>query len=195
MMTTRRRMMPTMMHMRIFMSFHHIYKASSAVIVQLYACKSHTCFLTRFAPRLKPCAETARLSVLSWRESRCSPRCETLLMFSRITPTVSSICYNLICQSFRDQDSLHLVVMLADLAGHALVARCEASRPVCLPGSDKYAEFTERPGGSARKREAAYRLERSSARVAIACRCAGGASSSWNVRVVGLFAIGRHDGL
>jgi hypothetical protein len=32
------------------------------------------------------------LSVLSCRESRCSPRWDTLLMFSRITPTVSSIC-------------------------------------------------------------------------------------------------------
>ena len=67
-------MMPTIMQMRIFMSFHHI------------------CFLTRFAPLLNPCAETARLSVLSCNESRRSPLWDTLLMFSRITPTVSSIC-------------------------------------------------------------------------------------------------------
>lgn len=76
MMTINKRMMPAIKHMRIFMSFHHI------------------CFRTRFAPRLKPCAETARLSVLSCSESRRSPRWETLLMFSRITPTVSSICCN-----------------------------------------------------------------------------------------------------
>jgi len=53
----------------------------------------HICLRTLLAPRRKPWADTARLSVLSWRESRRSPRCETLLMFSRITPTVSSICY------------------------------------------------------------------------------------------------------
>jgi hypothetical protein len=74
-MTISRTMMPTIKHMRIFISFHHI------------------CFRTRFAPLRNPWAETARLSVLSWRESSRSPRCETLLMFSRITPTVSSICY------------------------------------------------------------------------------------------------------
>ena len=65
---------PTIRQILIFISFHHI------------------CFLTRFAPRLKPCAEVAKLSVLSWSESRRSPRWETLLMFSRMTPTVSSIC-------------------------------------------------------------------------------------------------------
>ena len=54
-----------------------------------------TCFLTRFAPLRNPCAEVARLSVLSWRESSLSPRCETLLIFSRMTPTVSSICYKI----------------------------------------------------------------------------------------------------
>jgi len=72
------------MHMRIFMSFHHI------------------CFLTRFAPLRKPWAETARLSVLSWRESNRSPRWETLLIFSRITPTVSSICWKQVSQSASD---------------------------------------------------------------------------------------------
>lgn len=70
-----RMMMPAIRHILIFISFHHI------------------CFRTRLAPRRKPWAETARLSVLSWRLSRRSPRCDTLLMFSRITPTVSSICY------------------------------------------------------------------------------------------------------
>ena len=44
MMITNRMMMPMTMHMRIFMSFHHIF------------------FRTRLAPRRKPWAETARLS-------------------------------------------------------------------------------------------------------------------------------------
>lgn len=66
-------MMPTMRHMRIFMSFHHI------------------CLRTRFAPLRKPWADTARLSVLSCRESRRAPRSETLLMLSRMIPTVLSI--------------------------------------------------------------------------------------------------------
>jgi hypothetical protein len=44
--------MPTMRHMRIFMSFHHI------------------CLRTRLAPLRKPWADWARLSVLSCRESR-----------------------------------------------------------------------------------------------------------------------------
>lgn len=68
--------MPTMRHMRIFMSFHHI------------------CLRTRLAPLRKPWAEVARLSVLSWSESRRAPRSETLLMLSRMIPTVLSIsCY------------------------------------------------------------------------------------------------------
>lgn len=71
--------MPTIRHMRIFMSFHHI------------------CLRTRLAPRRKPCAETARLSVLSWSESSLAPRSDTLLMLSRIMPTVLSIsCASLI---------------------------------------------------------------------------------------------------
>lgn len=65
--------MPTIRHMRIFMSFHHI------------------CLRTRLAPRRKPWAETARVSVLSCRESRRAPRSETLLMLSRMMPTVLSI--------------------------------------------------------------------------------------------------------
>lgn len=71
--------MPTIKHMRIFMSFHHI------------------CLRTRLAPLLKPCAETARLSVLSCSESRRAPRSETLLMLSRMMPTVLSISWCL-CQ-------------------------------------------------------------------------------------------------
>jgi hypothetical protein len=67
--------MPTMRHMRIFMSFHHI------------------CLRTRLAPRRKPWADCARLSVLSCSESRRAPRSETLLMLSRIIPTVLSISY------------------------------------------------------------------------------------------------------
>lgn len=71
-----RMMMPTMRHMRIFISFHHI------------------CLRTRLAPLRKPWAEVARLSVLSWSESRRAPRSETLLMLSRMIPTVLSISYS-----------------------------------------------------------------------------------------------------
>ncbi len=88
-MTMRRTMIPTIKHMRIFMSFHHI------------------CFRTLFAPLRKPWAETARLSVLSRRESSRSPLCDTLLMFSRITPTVSSICCkrsHVSCSSNKSRD-------------------------------------------------------------------------------------------
>lgn len=64
-------------------------------------------FLTRLAPRRNPCAETAKLSaamsvnpntsikykpVLSCSESSRSPLSATLVMFSLIMPTVSSIC-------------------------------------------------------------------------------------------------------
>lgn len=56
MMTISKIMMPTMMQMRIFISFHHI------------------CLRTLLAPRRKPCADVARLSVLSCRLSSRSPR-------------------------------------------------------------------------------------------------------------------------
>lgn len=72
-MTMSKMMMPTIRQILIFMSFHHI------------------CFLTLLAPRLNPCAETARLSVLSCRLSRRSPRSETLLILLRMTLTVESI--------------------------------------------------------------------------------------------------------
>lgn len=72
-MTTSSRMMPTIRHMRIFISFHHI------------------CLRTRLAPLRKPWADTARLSVLSCSESRRAPRSDTLLMLSRMIPTVLSI--------------------------------------------------------------------------------------------------------
>jgi hypothetical protein len=75
MITMRRMIMPMMMHIRIFTSFHHI------------------CFLILFAPLRKFCAEVARLSVLSCKASRCSPRWPTELMFSFIASMVSSICY------------------------------------------------------------------------------------------------------
>ena len=75
MMTTSKMMTQITRHTRIFMSFHHI------------------CLRTRLAPRRKPCADTARLSVLSWRESRRSPRSETPIMFDRIARIVSSISY------------------------------------------------------------------------------------------------------
>ena len=74
-MTTSKMMMQITKHTRIFMSFHHI------------------CLRTRLAPRRKPCADTARLSVLSCRESRRSPRSETPIMFERIARIVSSISY------------------------------------------------------------------------------------------------------
>jgi len=72
-MTINRMMMPTIMQIRIFMSFHHI------------------CLRTRLAPRRKPCADVARLSVLSCRASRRSPRCEALFRLSCIWRTVLSI--------------------------------------------------------------------------------------------------------
>jgi hypothetical protein len=75
MMTINKMMMPTMMQIRIFMSFHHI------------------CLRTRLAPRRKPCADVARLSVLSCRASRRSPRCEALFRLSCIWRTVLSISY------------------------------------------------------------------------------------------------------
>jgi hypothetical protein len=59
---------------RTFISFHHIF------------------FRTRLAPRLNVCALMARLSVLSWSESSRSPLSATLVMFSLMIPTVSSIC-------------------------------------------------------------------------------------------------------
>ena len=74
MMMTSRMMMPTMRHMRIFMSFHHI------------------CLRTLLAPRRKPCADWARLSVLFWRESRRSSRalsCRTFLSISWMAPLIS----------------------------------------------------------------------------------------------------------
>jgi hypothetical protein len=74
-MTMSRMMMPTMRHMRIFMSFHHI------------------CLRTRLAPLRKPWADTARLSVLSCSESKRAPRSDTLLMLSRMMPTVLSISW------------------------------------------------------------------------------------------------------
>lgn len=90
MMMTSKTMMPMIRHILIFMSFHHI------------------CFLTLLAPRLKPCAETARLSVLSCRLSRRSPRSETLLMLLRMTLTVESIsCIN--SQSLSVRIESHLV--------------------------------------------------------------------------------------
>lgn len=64
-----------MMHILIFMSFHHM------------------AFLTLLAPLLKPCADLWRLSVLSCSESSRSPRSDTLLMLSLIIPTVLSISW------------------------------------------------------------------------------------------------------
>lgn len=73
-MTINKMMIPPIKHILALKSFHHI------------------CFLTRFAPLLNPCADCARLSVLSCNVSNLSPRSATLLMFSRMMPTVSSIC-------------------------------------------------------------------------------------------------------
>lgn len=63
----------TPMMMRIFISFHHMF------------------FRTLFAPLRKPCADTARLSVLSCNESSLSPLSATFVIFSLMIPTVSSI--------------------------------------------------------------------------------------------------------
>lgn len=104
-MITSKMMMPTTMQILIFMSFHHI------------------CLRTRLAPRLKPCADVARLSVLSWRASRRSPRCEALFRLSCIWRTVLSISY--------------CVAKSALLA--CMFARCCAARSclllVCYPAS------------------------------------------------------------
>jgi hypothetical protein len=54
----------------------------------------HICLRTRLAPLRKPWADTARLSVLSCSESRRAPRSETLLMLSRMIPTVLSISWS-----------------------------------------------------------------------------------------------------
>ena len=53
-----------------------------------------TCFRTLFAPRRKPCADCAKLSVLSCNESRRAPRSDTLLILSLMMPTVLSISYS-----------------------------------------------------------------------------------------------------
>lgn len=79
MITTKRIITTSTRHNLIFKSFHHI------------------CFLTLFAPLLKPWAETAKLSALSSIEVNLSPRSATLLMLSLIIPTVSSIsCTNIV---------------------------------------------------------------------------------------------------
>jgi hypothetical protein len=100
--------MPTIKHMRIFMSFHHI------------------CLRTRLAPLLKPCAETARLSVLSCSESRRAPRSETLLMLSRMMPTVLSISWSL-CQRLPTDVMLRVQSVCMSSVGAQSAA--EASRP------------------------------------------------------------------
>jgi hypothetical protein len=186
-MITSRMMMPTMRHMRIFMSFHHI------------------CLRTRLAPRRKPWADWARLSVLSWSESRRAPRSETLLMLSRMMPTVLSISW---CASVKQS---------ADAIGAAIAAarRCSAAHspgersgvqrvlagaaPVHSSRSTLHHDGTAPLQKSLRrcdidgKRGQTYRLERCCAVVAILalgallCACAGGG----NVRVVGLLAVGH----
>lgn len=97
-------MIPAIKHILIFMSY--ISLSDRAIAGQQYNRLTfhHICLRTLFAPRRNPCAETARLSVLSWRESNLSPRCETLLMFSRMTPTVSSICWRP-CQRYSSKHS------------------------------------------------------------------------------------------
>ena len=78
MITINTMMTPKIRHILIFISFHHM------------------SFLTRLAPRRKPCALIARLSVLFSIESNLSPRSATLLILSLMIPTVSSICYNFV---------------------------------------------------------------------------------------------------
>lgn len=81
-------MTPKTIHMRIFISFHHM------------------SFLTRLAPRRNPWALMARLSVLFSIESNRSPLSATLLMLSLMIPTVSSICYKLLV-NFSSQSQSH----------------------------------------------------------------------------------------
>ena len=55
----------------------------------------HICFRTRFAQRLNPWADTAKLSVFDSRESNLSPRSATLLILSFIMPTYRQLLYSL----------------------------------------------------------------------------------------------------
>lgn len=66
---------PTIIHIRIFMSFHHI------------------CFRTLLAPRLNPCADVAKLSVLSCNLLIFSPRSEALTRLDRIWSTALATSY------------------------------------------------------------------------------------------------------
>ena len=142
--------MPTIRHMRIFMSFHHI------------------CLRTRLAPFRKPWADTARLSVLSCSESRRAPRSETLLMLSRMMPTVLSISW-----------------MRVSTTVVACGARRSAARQTLCDNVEDAARLQ-----SGRCWGHTYRLERCCADVAIlalaALLAAGG-----DVRVVGLLAFGH----
>lgn len=152
-MTTSRMMMPTMRHMRIFMSFHHI------------------CLRTRLAPFRKPWADTARLSVLSWSESRRAPRSETLLMLSRMMPTVLSISWMRVSPT---------------------VAAREAQRSAARQTGCDNAKHAARLRYG-RSWGHTYRLERCCADVAILALAAllATCTAGGDVRVVGLLAVGH----
>jgi hypothetical protein len=112
MMMMSRMRMPTKRQMRIFMSFHHI------------------CLRTRLAPLRKPCAETARLSVLSCSESRRAPRSDTLLMLSLMIPTVLSIscdasqCMRSYMQTIKDFEMRIAQVLSARKHGSVAEGSC-----------------------------------------------------------------------
>jgi len=197
MIITNRMRIPTTRHMRIFMSFHHI------------------CLRTRLAPLRKPWADTARLSVLSCSESRRAPRSETLLMLSRMMPTVLSIscrasqhmdvlCQETIRRSLRSLRSLRgthqhrrrrgsvlwdmgpCAVGVASLPT-GLTAWRPRLRCACADNRSSHRSLPLLRGKTA----VTYRLESGSAVVAILALTAGGGARG-DIRIVRRLLAGRH---
>jgi hypothetical protein len=201
-MTMSKMMMPTIRHMRIFMSFHHI------------------CLRTRLAPLRKPWAEVARLSVLSWSESRRAPRSDTLLMLSRMIPTVLSIsCYRIMsatlfvactCKGWlqgpakamrwRSQRGWPTTEAHGLRAGRGwclqrMPAVRDLARARCRRTSAALAKAELSQCASSDYTMTTYRLKGRSAVVpALALSASlGSIAAGGNIRVVGLFAVGHGD--
>jgi hypothetical protein len=197
--------MPTMRHIRIFMSFHHI------------------CLRTLLAPLRKPWAETARLSVLSCRVSSRVPRSDTLLMLSRMMPTVLSISWEIVLvhllecrvRNIANSSARHFARLARPwrLCMHSIYnsqrcreavqnRRSEAEGRRSWTASRAMSRNTWRPPGRAKECDACkgdsedaitYRLEGRSAVVAILA-LASCVAAGWYVRVVGLLTIGHGCG-
>jgi hypothetical protein len=92
------------------------------------------CLRTRLAPLPKPCAAMARLSVLSCSESRRAPRSETLLMLSRMMPTVLSISYIHVsgCQTHLYRERSRCAQKHKDAGRSALPSTCATHRGCTL---------------------------------------------------------------